>query len=160
MFIQVLGNFSNRAKRRKEVWLKMTKIGIVWCAPDSPVLGLVIWSKRPGRRPYRTLSKKESGMLAKIHRTVRCARWQATLPRTNGRIQRWPHGGHVCWCARRPKALMADSTAVSTGYRGSLTVHCSMCIGQSGAPADRRQPRPSKWRSNGSSVPWGYKRTP
>jgi hypothetical protein len=30
------------------------------------------------------------------------------------------------------------------------TVHCPVCTGQSGAPADRRQPEPSKWSSNGS----------
>jgi hypothetical protein len=28
------------------------------------------------------------------------------------------------------------------------TVHCPMCIGQSGAPVDRRQPEPSNWSSN------------
>jgi hypothetical protein len=34
--------------------------------------------------------------------------------------------------------------------------HCSL----SGAPSDRRQLEPSKWRSNGSFGPWGYKRGP
>jgi hypothetical protein len=29
-----------------------------------------------------------------------------------------------------------------------------------GAPADRRQSKPSKWRSNDSLAPWGYKRGP
>jgi hypothetical protein len=42
----------------------------------------------------------------------------------------------------------------------SCTVGCPVCTGQSGAPVDRRQPGPSKWRSNGSFGPWGYKRGP
>jgi hypothetical protein len=34
------------------------------------------------------------------------------------------------------------------------------CTGLSGAPTDRRQLLPSKWSSNGSYLPWGYKRDP
>jgi hypothetical protein len=44
--------------------------------------------------------------------------------------------------------------------RESHTVHCPVCTGQCGAPMDRRQPGPSKWRSNNSFGSWGYKRTP
>jgi hypothetical protein len=35
-----------------------------------------------------------------------------------------------------------------------------VCTAQSGAPTDKRQPEPSKWRSNDSFGLWGYKRTP
>jgi hypothetical protein len=41
-----------------------------------------------------------------------------------------------------------------------MTVQCSVCTRQSYAPVNRRQLVPSKWRSNDSLVPWGYKRTP
>jgi hypothetical protein len=168
MFIQVLGNFSNRAKKDERCLAQNDQD---W---DSPVLGLVIWSKRPGRRPYRTLSRKEPGMLAKIYRTVWCARRQATLPRTNSRCAF--NGGHVAAtsagpmvgrphqtvrCAQRPKAPTTDSMVGSTGYwRGSLTVHCPVCTEHSSAPRNRRQQRPSKWGLNDSLVPWRYKRTP
>jgi hypothetical protein len=133
----------------------MTKIGTVWCATDSPVLG---WSSGQnglvGGRTGR-FRKKSRACWLKFTRQSGAPGGKQLCPAPTGAF----NGGHMeatsvgptvgrphrtIRCARQPKALMADSTAVSAGYRGSLTVHCSMCIGQSGAPADRRQPRPSK----------------
>jgi hypothetical protein len=42
----------------------------------------------------------------------------------------------------------------------SRTVQCPVCTGLFGELADRRQPGPSKRRSNDSFSAWGYKRTP
>jgi hypothetical protein len=69
------------------------------------------------------------------HRTIQCATGLSGVPRS-----------------RRMQRL----TQRSTWWGWKEVVHCSL----SGAPADRRQPGPSKQRRNDSFGPWGYKRTP
>jgi hypothetical protein len=44
------------------------------------------------------------------------------------------------------------------GNRALFTVW--WCTRLSGAPTDKRKPGPSKWNSNGSLLPWGYKSDP
>jgi hypothetical protein len=60
------------------------------------------------------------------------------IPGTNGRLLSvWKEIKHQTW-----------------------TIVVRWCIGLSGAPPDRRQDWPSKLVSNGSYLPWGYKRDP
>ena len=71
------------------------------------------------------------GAAAKIHQTVRCA-----------------------------KGTEGSTVGFVREGKKSSTVHVRWCIGLSGAPTNRRQELPTKWRSNGSELSWGYKRDP
>jgi hypothetical protein len=72
----------------------------------------------------------QSGVLA-------AQRLVATSARSNGQV------------VHRPGAESRQS-GDSLPEHFLCIVHCPVCTGQSGAPADRRQTWPSKWSSNGS----------
>jgi hypothetical protein len=118
----------------------------------------------------------QSGM----HRTVRCTVWPAAYSReflaTSTVIQRTVRSERqTVRCASRqqlaatsaeaqqssgapyspvppPDGLVPPRTGNQpiTRFSAPHTVHCPMCTGQSGAPAERRHPKPTKWSSNGS----------
>jgi hypothetical protein len=61
-------------------------------------------------------------------------------------------GPTVKWCTGRSGAPKTGKQPIrdSLPAPSLRIVHCPVCTGQSGAPADRRQLEPSKWSSNDS----------
>jgi hypothetical protein len=63
-------------------------------------------------------------------------------------------------CVRCAKGTKGSTVGFAREGKKSDTVHVRWCTGLSGAATDRRQELPTKWRSNSSYLPWGYKRDP
>jgi hypothetical protein len=111
----------------------------------------VHWIVRCMVRPTMR-SQKFLPMSAIIHRTVR----------TRRRTVRWASGQQlVATPALGQRSTGAPGQSSAPGSRNqpirgfstassACTIHCPVCTGHSGAPADRRQQWPSKWSSNGS----------
>jgi hypothetical protein len=97
----------------------------VRCAPDCPV---------SQQRPRQRSAARSAGdawaepTVTRPHQTVRCASNKV-------RCAKWTEGSTVGFAKEGNK---------------SGTVHVRCCTGLSGAPTDRRQELPTKWRSNGS----------
>jgi hypothetical protein len=97
----------------------------VRCAPDCPV---------SQQRPRQRSAARSTGdswpepTVTRPHRTVRCA----------------PDS------ARCAKGTEGSTVGFAKGVKKSCTVHVRWCTGLFGAPTDRRQELPTKWRSSGS----------
>jgi hypothetical protein len=127
-----------------------------------------------------SLSGMKKGDVVKIHRTVRWCTGlsgeptvasancrsrnvRATRGRANGRL-----GTPDCLvctgqCPVRQQIPGTNGRLLSVWKEikhRTITVAVRWCTGLSGAPLDRRQDWPSKLVSNGSQLPWGYKRDP
>jgi hypothetical protein len=112
------------------------------------------------------LSGITEGIVAKIHRTVRCAldcpvsqQRPCQRPAARSTGDAWPEP--TVTRPHRAVQCAPDSVQCAKGTKGSTvgfakegkkssTVHVRWCIGLSGALTDRRQELPTKWRSNGS----------
>jgi hypothetical protein len=98
---------------------------IVWCASDCPV---------SQQRPHQRSAARSADdtwpepTATRSHRTVRCA----------------PDS------VRCAKGTKGSTVGFARKGKKSGTIHVRWCIGLSGAPIDRRQELPTKWRSNGS----------
>jgi hypothetical protein len=114
-------------------WLKFT--GPSGGAPDYPV------SQQRSRQRSAARSADDTWpepTVTRSHRTIRCAPYSVR-------------------CAKGTEGSMVGFAREG---KKSGTVHVRWCTELSGAPTDRRQELPTKWRSNGSYLPWGYKRDP
>jgi hypothetical protein len=115
-----------------------------------------------GTPANRTLSEKTQRIVAIFHRTVWCApdcpMSQSRQPTVGCAIS----GRHVDFTNGRKVTPDYPVCHEGRGCNGRLRqkrkeiVHCSL----SDAPMDRRQLKLSKWSSNDSYQPWGYKRDP
>jgi hypothetical protein len=112
------------------VWIKIT--GLSGGAPDCPASQRSL-APTVGRAIFARCVDCSNGQL--VHRTVRCANQ--------------PRGATIGYA----KFGRRSRTGQSTGPVRWRT-------GLSDAPFDRRQGWPSKFASNGSQLPWGYKRDP
>jgi hypothetical protein len=123
----------------------------------APGWSLVNWPLS-GIRRWRT---------AKIHRTVRWCTGLSGEPmvgRANGR----PRNPRVTRGRANVQMGAPDSVRYANGSKSSTVGYANLgkqsapdteqCL--SGAPPDRRQELPSWIASNGSLLPWGYKRDP
>jgi hypothetical protein len=166
----VLGNFSIRDKLERRSLAKFgqtcTNLG---STGQCPVPRLA----EPVNRP---LSGIRWGAAAIIHQTVRCA---PDCPMCQPRA--WPTASHAiidyhvcranghyvasdCLVRHRTVQCIMEPMAVSDQLckERKEIAHCSL----SGVhwtvscAIDRRHPGPSKWRTNISLGPWGYKRPP
>jgi hypothetical protein len=142
----------------------------------QPLVHRTMPGAQAGPAENSLLSGINEGVVAKIHRTVWCRTGLSGEPiaptptvgsTINGRhvteptVTR-PH--RTVWCApdsvRCAKGTEGSTVGFARKGNKSGTVHVRWCIALSGAPTDRRQELPTKWRSNGSQLPWGYKRDP
>jgi hypothetical protein len=148
----VLGNFSSRAKKElRSLARKWTKLGqtgphrTVLCASD-------MFEAWPGRLANWLLSGIHRGALTVIHQTVRCA---SDMSNTflRQKALRWHNGRWRDQCRTRQRHVSRQFAKKGTKHVWCVTEKC-------GAPADRMQSEPSKWRSNDSLAFWGYKRVP
>jgi hypothetical protein len=122
----------------------------VWCLGW---LGdeLVALRKKP--RALRLKITGLSGEPTALARTVGSAISGRHVARANGH-QAAPD------IVRCDKGTEGSTIGFARKGKESGTVHVRWCTRQSGAPTDRRQVLPTKWRSNGSYLSWGYKRDP
>jgi hypothetical protein len=114
---------------------------------------------RLARRRTRRSQEKAAGASAKNHRTVRCAPdcpvshqrpRQRSAARSAGDTWTEPTVTRPHRTVRCAKGTKGSTIGFARRGNKSCTIHVRWCTGLSGAPVDRRQELPTKWRSNGS----------
>jgi hypothetical protein len=154
-------------------WLCSAKLAPACGALDFPVVHRTVSGAQVGPAANSLLSGKNRGAVAKIHQTVRCAPDCPMSQRRSRPTVGCAISGRRVACAN--SWLVTPDCPVRQGDQranGRLcqkrkeighrtgTVHVRWCTGLSGAPPDRKQELPSNLISNGSYLPWGYKRDP
>jgi hypothetical protein len=155
----VLGTLWSQVKRNKREldWKRRLCAGLrstgwsgathrtVRCAPDSSVHGPPNWLLLR-ISAYADYNSPNCSRGAPDNLVCQLA--NDLLSRRPGPTVTWCTGRHGAthWMVRCPQNRKPANHAILC----RCTVHCSVCTEQSGAPADKRQPNPTKWSSNGS----------
>ena len=107
----------------------------------QPTSAIIPQMVRARKRTVRCANRATASCHVGLGPTVKCRTGQSGAP-------------------HRTVQCPLEQESSQSGILCPQTIHCLVCTGQSGAPSNRRQLGPSKWSSNGSLVPWGYKRDP
>jgi hypothetical protein len=148
----VLGNFSKREKFKGRSLAKsnQTCTSMWWTSNCLVCTGHC----QAGALGEQTILGKSQSAAAIIHRTVRCVSRtlsQRSIARTTGATCAQPavtRSHQTVWCAM---GLEAGNSRIRQTRNG--ITHCSLSGSAPDCPAcptDRRQPKPTKWSSNGS----------
>jgi hypothetical protein len=133
----------------EEVWLSLAKLAPACGAPDCPMCIRQCSVPRlamPVNGPFLGIRR---GVVAIIYRTVQwdsCVPGQRSVARSAAATSAEPIVTRVhrtVWCSTRLFGVPWVQWMATVGFakegKKLCTVHCPVCTGESGAPADKRQ---------------------